>query len=293
MLSLSAFAAEPPRGKPFWLKLKETKFTALQGATRADVLKDAIALLDNEDPELRDDIGYGLALQWVYRDQVLTPEEQTAFATALLTRLEDKDKRKTVLGRSFAALSLSMIAAAEVKTPKLDTKLWSRLVFSACEELESETDLRGHDPKLGWIHATAHTSDLLKFLARDSRLTPVMQQRIVTAISKRLEKGDTFAWGEDERLAAVLRSLAVRKDVEKNIFEPWVIGLGVRWNKLWDPTQSKTLVQPANVVAPRGFDRAEFARLNSTKQVIRAVLVALPEGDPNKKRLEEVLVSLM
>lgn len=276
LLSLSALAAEPPRGKKFWLDLKDAKFTLPAGTTRAEVLKDAIALLDNEDPVLRDDVGYGLALQWVYKDQALTPEEQAAFTRALLTRLGEI--KKPVLGRSFAALSLSMVAGAEVKQPKLDADTWRDIVRAACVELEVENDLRGHDAKLGWIHATAHTADLLKFLSRDSRLVPAQQAAIVYALSKRLERGDVLAWGEDERLAAVVRSLALRKDVDVKIFEPWVIGLGVRWKKLWENPK---------------LDREEFARLNSTKQVLRAVLVTLPPENPVMKRLETVLGEMM
>ncbi|MFT3711351.1 MAG: DUF2785 domain-containing protein [Archangium sp.] len=276
LLSLSALAAEPPRGKKFWLDLKDAKFTLPAGTKRADVLKDAIALLDNEDPVLRDEVGYGLALQWVYKEQALSAEEQLAFTRALVTRLGEI--KKPVLGRSFAALSLSMVAGAEVKQPKLDADTWRDIVRAACVELEVESDLRGYDAKLGWIHATAHTADLLKFLARDSRLVPAQQAAIVYAIGKRLERGDVFAWGEDERLAAVVRSLALRKDVDVKAFEPWVIGLGVRWKKLWENPK---------------LDAAEFARLNSTKQVLRAVLVTLPPENPVMKRLETVLGEMM
>ena len=37
--------------------------------------------------------------------------------------------------------------------------------------LAAELDLRGIEPRVGWIHATAHTADLLKFLARNPRFT--------------------------------------------------------------------------------------------------------------------------
>jgi hypothetical protein len=57
-----------------------------------------------------------------------------------------------------------------------------------------------------------------------------------------------------------------------------VVGLNVRWVKLWD---DKT------------FDPKEFARLNATKQVLRSVLVTLPETDPNAKRFAEVLGQMM
>lgn len=269
-------SAEAPRGRAFWVQLKETKFALPPGVSRAEVLRDAVKLVDEVDPVLRDDVGYGLALQWVYREQALSDAELDSFTKALLARLGDT--KRGVLGRSFSALSLSMVAAAETKAPRLDATTWAALVETACVELERETDLRGYDEKLGWIHATAHTADLLKFLARDARLTEAQQRRIVSALKARLERGDTLAWGEDERLAAVVRSLAMRKDVAKDVFEPWVGALPERWKALW--------AQPK-------VDAAGFKRMNATKQVLRAALVTLPEADASAKRLSAVLGELM
>ncbi len=67
--------AEPPRGRAFLLALKDSKFALPAGLSRADVLKDALVLTESEDPVLRDDVGYGLAAQWVYREQALSADE--------------------------------------------------------------------------------------------------------------------------------------------------------------------------------------------------------------------------
>lgn len=276
LVSVSAVAAQPPRGRAFWVQLKDAKFTLPPGVSRAEVLRDAVSLVDEKDPVLRDEVGYGLALQWLVREQALSTEELATFTKALLARLGDT--KRGVLGRSFSALSLSMVAAAETKSARLDEDTWNALVEAACVELERETDTRGYDEKLGWIHATAHTADLLKFLARDARLGEAQQRRIVSALKARLERGDTFSWGEEERLAAVVRSLALRKDVAKDVFEPWVSTLAERWKALWEKPTLNT---------------AEFKRLNSTKQVLRAVLVTLPETDSSAQRLGAALGQLM
>ena len=47
--------------------------------------------------------------------------------------------------------------------------------------------MRGLEPGIGWIHATAHTADLLKFLARDGRFTVADQRRLLEA-----------AWAQDD-----------------------------------------------------------------------------------------------
>ncbi|MBE2249205.1 MAG: DUF2785 domain-containing protein [Myxococcus sp.] len=245
------------------------------GVSRAEVLRDAVTLVDSEDPVLRDEVGYGLAVQWLYREQALTPAELKSLGDALLARLAvPPSGGDSVLGRSFSALWLSMAAAAESKKALLDEPTFAALLEAGAHELEAEIDLRGYEPKLGWIHATAHTSDLLKFLARDPRLTGAQQERIVASVRARLEKGDTFAWAEDERLAAVLRSLINRADFQPAPLEAWLASLPPRLKALWS--------------AP-ALDTAEFARLNATKQVLRALLVFLPAEHPQAARLLETL----
>lgn len=257
LLALPVFAkpVEPPRGRAFWLALKGSKFAVPTGATRAEVLMDALTLTESEDPVLRDEVGYGLTAQWVYREQALSPDELETFTRALMKRMAGA----SALGRSFSALSLSLVAAAEAKARKLDDTTWSDLLAAACVELETERDLRGHDAKLGWIHATAHTADLLKFLSRDERLTTAQQARVWKAWTTRLEVAGPLSWGEDERLAAVVRSLVLRGDAAID-FEPWLSALVTRWKSLWS--------------AP-ALNRDEFIRLNAAKQTLRAALVSL------------------
>lgn len=280
VLLLTAFAssahagpAEPPRGRAFWLSLKDSKFALPAGLSRADVLKDALVLTESEDPVLRDDVGYGLAAQWVYREQALSADELKVFTRALMKRMTGP----TVLGRSFSALSLSLVAAAETKSRKLDDSTWNELLEAACVELETEKDLRGHDAKLGWIHATAHTADLLKFLARDERLTTAQQTRLWKAFTTRLDAPAPLAWGEDERLAAVARSLVLRADASLDL-EPWLASCSARWKTLWS--------------AP-ALNRDEFQRLNATKQTLRALLVSLDAIEKPTERVATLRVRLL
>lgn len=47
--------------------LRDAKFELPPGESRAAVLRDAEALVDSEDPVLRDDVGSGLVVAWVCR----------------------------------------------------------------------------------------------------------------------------------------------------------------------------------------------------------------------------------
>ena len=261
----SAALRDVPRGRDFWLGLRDAKFQVPAGTPRAEVWRDAAVLVDAADPVLRDDVGYGLAVHWVYRDASATADEVKEWTDRLLARLTrwPDARADSVLGRSFAALSLSLVAAAELKQQRLERATFDALVEAGARALELEDDLRGHDARLGWVHATAHTADLLKFLARDPRLTPAQQTRMLSAVAARLERPAPLSWGEDERLAAVLRSLALRPDAGHAALTTWAASVGTRWQALWG--------------APR-FDPEAFQRLNAARQVLRALVVSLPEG---------------
>ena len=272
---------EPPRGKAFWLALRDTKFALPAGESRAAILRDAEALVESEDPVLRDDVGYGLTAAWVYRDQSVETPALIEFATHLQQRLKQLDG--PVWGRSFAALNLSLVAAAELKRPVLSQEQFDSLVEIATDELVLEPDLRGHDPTLGWLHATAHTADLLKFLGRDDRLTGPQQDRIINAIVHRLSHGSAFAWGEEERLAGPLRSLVLRKDARLTVLSAWLQTLPPANQALW--------TSPV-------LDPDAYAQLGNAKGTLRALYVLLsasertPTVDQTRDQLLEALVAL-
>ncbi|MDP2269399.1 MAG: DUF2785 domain-containing protein [Archangium sp.] len=253
---------EPPRGRAFWLSLRDAKFALPAGESQEAVLRDAETLVDSEDPVLRDEVGYGLVVAWVYQQKSVPAPALLELTSRLQERL--KNLASPVLGRSFSALSLSIIAAAELKQPVLSQSQFDALVEAATDELVLEPDLRGHDAKLGWIHATAHTADLLKFLARDDRLTGGQQDRIINAIVHRLSHGTSFVWGEEERLAAVLRSLIMRKDARVPVMTAWLGTLGPAWKRLWSTPV---------------LNRDEYAHLSNVKLTLRSLYVSLSASE--------------
>ena len=75
-----------------------------------------------------------------------------------------------VLLRSFSALTLSVVAARDSEAPFLSAEEYATLLDAALAYFHDERDTRGFDAAKGWMHSAAHTSDLLKFLARNPRL---------------------------------------------------------------------------------------------------------------------------
>ncbi len=210
----------------YWRALAET-CSVPAGESAAGLVRHAIGFLGSTDPMWRDDIGYGVVAACVYGERRLSGEERGALVDALLANLgrgigqKDDD---SVLLRSFSALDLSVFAALELQLPALDEAGYRRLLDAAFVYLRDERDLRGFEPRVGWIHATAHTADLLKFLARDPRFSRPDQGLLLEAVWVRLAASGApvFTHAEDERLAAAVLSVVRRTDFEVTLLGPWL-----------------------------------------------------------------------
>lgn len=187
------------------------------GRSLGEWLGELSPLFESPDPRLRDGLAYELAARWIVRERTAAPDELKRVLGPWIEQLEQRanDERDTgALRRSFHALALSLIAARDLDTPFLAPQELEQLLDAALAHLASEPDERGWDPRLGWIHATAHGADLLKFLARNPRLDSAARTRILDALAERATRpcDQAFAWGEDQRLAAAAGAALLRVD---------------------------------------------------------------------------------
>ena len=224
-LDTTSLAAER-RGKAFW-KTLASECAVPAGESAAALVNEAVSLVGSPDSEWRDDLGYSVVATCVYRKKRLDPEERRALVTLLSENLRHgigETGNDGVLRRSFSALDLSILAALELQDPALDAAGYARLLDDGLAYLKDERDLRGLEPRVGWIHATAHTADLLKFLARDARLKPQDQARLLDAAWSKLtaQGAPVFTHAEDERLAAALVSVVRRPDFDPASLDPWL-----------------------------------------------------------------------
>ena len=124
--------------------------------------------------------------------------------------------------------------------PFLGEQRFRELLTSALTYLKDERDLRGFDPVLGWIHATAHTADLLAALAENSLLRVEDQARVQEAIAMRLNSArEIFAYGEQDRLARTAATIALRKDCDTAAFDRWLTAMDESDNRVWKDTPPK------------------------------------------------------
>jgi hypothetical protein len=262
--ALSETPAAARRGQAFWLALaKDCKVPA--GETGFGLVGEALDVLGSPDSSWRDDVGYGVVASCVYRSRALTAAERRKVIERLSANLRvgiGGGGDDSVLRRSFSALDLSIFAALELADPALDPAGYRTLLESAFAYLEDEHDLRGLEPRVGWIHATAHTADLLKFLARDPRFTPADQRRLLEGAWSKLTAPGTpvFTHAEDERLAAAIASVVRRADFAAPAFQAWLVQFPALENQVWSQAPPDA----------RKLDAAQNAR-----NLLRALFVAL------------------
>ena len=216
----------------------------------ADALANELSsLLASPDPELRDDLAYSILARWIYRGVLDQADSDQAYrrVASESERWSGETGTNSVLKRSFSAICLASMARRETTTPFMGAERYHELVADGTRYLQAERDLRGYDAKLHWIHATAHTADLLAGLADSPQLSREEAAGILSAISARLATApDVFTQGEQDRLAAAVVTVIRRRDFEGAKFESWLSGLQNEDREVWTNTTPSALARYQN-----------------------------------------------
>jgi len=213
--------------KTFWAAIKAADWAVPDGHTVTDLTPSLVALLASTDPVLRDEIGYECFVAWIERDTHYSHTELHQLIDTLTANLQDgisETGSDSVLKRSFSALVLSIIGHYALTEDFLDTDAINTLLDKALAYLLAEKDLRGYDDALGWVHAVAHTADLLKFLARNPHSTADQHTRILNAIAAKLgaAEGIVYTHDEDERLVWAVFDIMRRDLLTQDDWTAWL-----------------------------------------------------------------------
>jgi len=163
-------------------------------------------LLRSPDPAVRDEFActtLGRLLPF------LDSEQRHRLGNALLPLLDDAE----VQARTFAPL----ILAALVRRGEFEPAWLER--FEAW--YPAETDLRGYDAKLGWLHAVAHGADLLGAFGRCEQVEPTSMLHLAT--KRLLAKTDyVLRDQEDDRLAYAIALTLCRAELGEAESVAWL-----------------------------------------------------------------------
>lgn len=252
MLCSVMLAAQAPvqHDRAFWQAIAQQHYAVPNGESAAALAHELSALLASPDPELRDDLAYSILAHWISRPNVLQPEQLLLLTDEWRENLKSgvgETGTNSVLKRSFSALCLASIAEREAKSPFLGAPRYHQLVADAVAYLQAERDLRGYDAKLGWIHATAHTADLLQALAASSLLTRDEQANILSAIAARLTSApQVYTQGEQDRLAQSVVAVIRKANFDAASFGAWVERLQDEDRNVWNSLTPESLARYQN-----------------------------------------------
>lgn len=224
--------------RALWESIVASDAEVPPGHTAADLLPALLDLLGEDDPFLRDEVGYGVLARWVVQDQLLGPAELRYAVERLVPDLHfgldgtfdaaSGDADQAVLRRSYSALALAILAYRDVEDRFLPVDEVHGLLQAGLDYLVHESDRRGFVPDLGWVNATAHTADLLKFLVRNPVTSPEEHRQVLAAVQALLTTagGPPFVDDEEERLVLVIVDVLGRETIGDNELVDWIDHFG-------------------------------------------------------------------
>lgn len=183
-------------------------WTALESAAPTpDTLAAVSAALRSPDPHVRDSLALEQLCRWV---PLLTPEQRLALGDEMAERLDDPE----IQARTFAPLVLADLADHGAHRPA-----W---LEAFARWYVGESDLRGFDPRLGWLHAVAHGADLLAALGRGPLLadpTPLLDLVTARLLAPTDHVLDAM---EDDRLGRAVAQILTRPELTERRALGWL-----------------------------------------------------------------------
>lgn len=127
--------------------------------------------------------------------------------------------------RSFSILlvPLALEYHAHAKEPLLSSEQYEYVYSRVCDYFIHEQDFRGYIEGKGWAHAVAHTADTLESLAACNYCTSDQCIEILSLIKQKFcIDSYTFIYGEDDRVAEVVRRIVERGLLSKQTVSDWI-----------------------------------------------------------------------
>ena len=221
--------------RALWESIVASDAEVPPGHTAADLLPPLLDLLDEPDPFLRDEVGYGVLARWVVQDQLLGADDLRYAVERLVPDLRygldgdgDAEDDRAVLRRSYSALALAILAYRDVEDHFLGVAAVRTLLDRGITYLLDEPDRRGWVAELGWVNAIAHTADLLKFLVRNPATRADDHRRVLDALQQLLTtaNGLVFVDDEEDRLVLVVVDVIGRDTIDDDELVDWIDRFG-------------------------------------------------------------------
>ena len=209
-----------------------------RGPTRTHRRRAAPALLDllgEDDPFLRDEVGYGVLARWVVQDHLLGADELRYAVDRLVPDLrlgldgERRRRRQAAVRRSYSALALAILAYRDVEDHFLGVAGVRALLDAGIDYLLDEPDRRGYVPgaRLDQRHRP-HRRPAQVPRPQPGAPTPTDHRRVLAALQTLLTRanGPVFVDDEEDRLVLVVVDVIGRETVGDDELVDWIDRFG-------------------------------------------------------------------
>ena len=193
-----------------WRKVIDGGFQRPDGGVTPELIAELSEALRSPDPVLRDEQAFAVLARWI-------PEMDSGQRHRLGDEMAARFTDPEIQARTFA----SLILAGIVEEGDFD-EAW---LSAFTRWYPAETDLRGYDPKLGWLHAVAHGADLLGTFGRCPQADPA--PLLGVAAARLLAPTDyLFAAQEDDRVAYAVALTLTRTELTQAQSVDWLEPIG-------------------------------------------------------------------
>jgi len=269
--------------KEFWISIAKNDYKIPEGHTLEKLTQILFGYLGSTDPELRDDIAYIVYANFLKRE-MYSKEEIQVHVNELISNLEKgigKVETDSVFLRTFSILLLAEIVYRDNQSPILDEEQIRLLLEKGLWYLDAEKDPRGHIPVKGWVHALAHTADLLLVLGKNRFTSQSDHENILEAIAKKLINSTNWVYlhGEDERLANAVAAILQRNLISQEFLTGWL----------------QSLSEPEKSWKGAYMDEGQDAAYHNVRNFLRSVSGAVRKSEdlPQKEDIQNAVFQVL
>jgi hypothetical protein len=206
--------------------IKESKFDFSKVDIQA-LIKTLLENIGHEDPYIRDHLVYEV-LAHVFHDQLLDDKTLEKYLSRLISDNflfydMSNQHQNSGLKRSFTVLQLVIFVYVHQRDDVISKQLIHETFDRFMLYFTKEEMLTGYDTKLGWVHAIAHSADLIKMFMGLSWFDASKLEFMFHAVSKKIkDQHHYYMFNEDERLAIALKTGLDRKILSNEFVFKWI-----------------------------------------------------------------------
>jgi hypothetical protein len=201
-----------------WPAIIAADFALPEGRALPDLLDELLDAMCSPDPALRDEQVYPVLTAWIVGGHL------DGQLSALGQRVTGLLAHPQIQARTFAALILAALVHRDTAAALVDTETLAGWTDRFAQWWLAETDLRGWDDQLGWLHAMAHGADVIGELGLSPRLGGDDLAGLLNLACTRLltPTGYVFAHQEDDRVALALATVLTRPELPAAAATGWL-----------------------------------------------------------------------